>query len=125
MPPSGIKRLFLRIRAGARNASELTTISFSIRPGHTIDALRTHKWQRNDLQWVLLSGLLLFAFSIAEAPILFKLAFAALLSIVLLVPITSQFFLPFLPVATWLIFFFSCRSVLPSSQNARWDLALT
>jgi hypothetical protein len=30
-----------------------------------------------------------------------------LLSLVL--PITRQFFLPFLPIAAWLIFFYACR----------------
>lgn len=109
MPISGLKRLFYRIRASAKDASELTTISFSFRPRETIDALKTHTWQKNDLQWVLCGTLLLIAFSIAEAPFILKLGFIALLSGLLLVPITSQFFLPFLPVATWLLFFFSCR----------------
>lgn len=109
MPISGLKRLFYRIRASARDASELTTISFSFRPQVTLDAIRTHSWQRNDLQWVLCGTLLLVAFFIAEAPFFFKLGFITLLGGLLLVPITSQFFLPFLPVATWLIFFFSCR----------------
>lgn len=34
---------------------------------------------------------------------------ASILMGLLLVPITRQFFLPFLPIATWLVFFFNAR----------------
>lgn len=111
MPHSGLRRLFFRIKGSAKDATELTTISFSFHPRDTVHSLRQHVWEKRDLQYVLLGSLLAFAFTIAEARILFKIAAITLLSTLLLVPITSQFFLPFLPVATWLIFFFSCRYV--------------
>jgi hypothetical protein len=34
---------------------------------------------------------------------------ATMLMVALLIPITRQFFLPFLPTATWLLFFFNAR----------------
>ena len=42
---------------------------------------------------------------------------AGLLMLLLLVPITRQFFLPFLPIATWLFFFFNARYVSYSDQT--------
>ncbi|BFZ56282.1 Phosphatidylinositol:ceramide phosphoinositol transferase (IPC synthase) [Savitreella phatthalungensis] len=91
--------------------TDLSKIDFSFDPKLSIERLRRHQWRKLDLHYAFLAFLLFFAFCIAQAPVLFKLAFAAFLGTLLLVPILSQFFLPFLPVATWLIFFFSARFI--------------
>ena len=123
-PPSAVRRWVLRINQAARNASDLTTISFSLNPQDTIQALKRHKWTYMDLHHLFLFCLLAFAFTIAKLHFLLKfLAISAIIT-VLLIPITSQFFLPFLPIATWLIFFFSCRYVHPRDSILTTDTSL-
>ena len=52
----------------------------------------------------------IFSLSVIGAPgPLTKTAMATLLLISLLLPITRQFFLPFLPIAAWLTFFYACQ----------------
>jgi hypothetical protein len=56
--------------------------------------------------------LAIFSLSISQAPgPMVKTGAAGLLMLLLLMPITRQFFLPFLPIATWLFFFFNARYV--------------
>jgi hypothetical protein len=56
--------------------------------------------------------LAIFSLSISQAPgPLMKTGAAALLMLALLMPITRQFFLPALPIFTWLLFFFNARYV--------------
>jgi hypothetical protein len=42
---------------------------------------------------------------------------ASLIMLALLMPVTRQFFLPFLPILTWLVFFFNARYVHNVSVN--------
>jgi hypothetical protein len=42
---------------------------------------------------------------------------ASLIMLALLMPVTRQFFLPFLPILTWLVFFFNARYVYNVSVN--------
>jgi hypothetical protein len=52
----------------------------------------------------------IFSLSVSQAPgPLLKTGAASLLMLALLVPITRQFFLPVLPIFTWLLFFFNAR----------------
>ncbi|KAF4614353.1 hypothetical protein G7Y89_g15383 [Cudoniella acicularis] len=56
--------------------------------------------------------LAIFSLSISQAPgPLMKTGAALLLMIALLMPITRQFFLPVLPIFTWLVFFFNARFI--------------
>lgn len=104
-----VRRLIVRFENMPK--SELSLLDFSLDPKLTIERLRRHKWRRLDLHYAFLAFLLTFAFCIAEANLLYKVLFAALLGTLLLIPVLSQFFFPFLPVATWLIFFFSARFI--------------
>jgi hypothetical protein len=55
----------------------------------------------------------IFSLSVIQSPGPFgKTAMASLLMTSLLLPITRQFFLPFLPIASWLFFFYACQYVI-------------
>lgn len=59
--------------------------------------------------------------SISQAPgPLVKTGAAALLMLALLMPITRQFFLPFLPILTWLVFFFNARFIPAEYRPHIW-----
>lgn len=110
-------RLRRRLRSKLRNrqspASSLASLQTSFSPADTLRALQSHRWSVNDAQWVLLAILGIFCLSIMEHPgPLMKTSIATLLLFSLLLPITRQFFLPFLPIAAYLIWFYACRYVL-------------
>ena len=84
-------------------------ISFD--PSNTIRALRTHWWTIYDAQHLVLTILAIFVSVIEQPGALVKTFIAILLMVSLLMPITRQFFLPFLPIASWLVLFYSCRYV--------------
>jgi hypothetical protein len=49
---------------------------------------------------------------------------ASLIMLALLMPVTRQFFLPFLPILTWLVFFFNARYVYNVSVNQNLSAGL-
>lgn len=107
-------RLRRRLRSKLRNrqspASSLASLQTSFSPIDTLRALQAHRWTVNDGQWVLIAILGVFCLSIMESPgPLGKTAMATLLLTSLLLPITRQFFLPFMPIAAYLIWFYACR----------------
>ena len=107
------RKLKSRIRSRQSPASSVSSVESSFNPAETLHTLLEHDWSYYDAQYLLLLLLALFSFSIIETygP-LFKTAVVILLLTALVLPVTRQFFLPFLPIATWLVFFYSCRSVL-------------
>jgi membrane-associated phospholipid phosphatase len=63
----------------------------------------------------------IFSLSVMQSPGPFgKTAISTLLLISLLIPLTRQFFFPFLPIATWLIFFYACQFVPPEWRFGVW-----
>lgn len=107
-------RLRRKLRSKLRNrqspASSIASLQTSFSPADTLRALQNHKWTVYDGQWLLLAVLGIFSLSIIESPgPLFKMAVATLLLASLLFPITRQFFRPFMPIAAYLIWFYSCR----------------
>lgn len=87
--------------------------SFSLMEG--VRRFKRHKWRARDCQYILLVPLLLFCLIICDAPgPLFRFAFGLLLLFLVTVPALSQFFLNFMPTATWLILFYSCRYIPPA-----------
>jgi hypothetical protein len=109
------RRLRSKFRSSQSPASSITSIETSFNPSDTIRALRNHKWSIYDGQYLVLIILAIFSLSISQAPgPMMKTGAASLLMLLLLVPITRQFFLPFLPIATWLFFFFNARYVCDS-----------
>ena len=120
--PHRIRRKFRstrsKIRARQTPTSSLASLQTSWDPRESLRALRTHHWSAYDLQYILLAAVALFCLYIrpTPSPLLKILGSVGFLSL-LLPPITRQFFLPFLPIAGWLILFVSC-GVLPSALRA-------
>ena len=94
---------------GPQSNGSVTKLNTSFSPADTIRALREHKWSYYDAQYLLLLLIAVFVISINEASPVIKTAGALGLSVVLILPITRQFFLPCLPIFGWLILFFSCK----------------
>lgn len=98
-----------RLRSRQSPASSLTALQSSFSPAHTVRALRAHRWSYYDGQYLLLAVIGVFSLCVIESPgPLVKTAIATLLLTSLVLPITRQFFLPFLPIASWLILFYAC-----------------
>lgn len=112
--PHRIRRKFRSTRSKIRSrqtpTSTLTSLQTSFNPADTLKTLRMHHWSLYDAQYILLALIGIFALSIIQSPgPLIKTTVASLLMLSLLMPITRQFFLPFLPIAAWLILFYSCQ----------------
>lgn len=87
--------------------SELDT-SFSI--AENIAKLQAHKWRREDLVWVIYISNAIFWISLLKMPPFpYKLAIPALYTLAVLIPFTSQFFIPATPVLSWVLCFFASR----------------
>lgn len=107
------RKLGSRMRSGQSPGSSLAKLQTSFKPEDTIRSLRAHKWTIYDCQYILLAVLGALCLSIMEYPgLILKTVVSTLLMISLILPITRQFFLPFLPVVAWLLLFFSCRYVI-------------
>lgn len=107
-------RLRRKIRSRMRNrrspsGAALSKLNTSFNPKDTLRALRAHRWSVYDSQYLLLMLIAVFCLSIMQASALFKTFMVAMLMLTLILPITRQFFLPFLPIATWLLLFFCSR----------------
>ena len=117
--PNPIPRRYRRrLRSKFRNShsptSSIASIETSFNPSDTIKALRAHRWSYYDGQYLILIIVSVFSLSVSQAPSpLIKTGAASLLIGALLMPITRQFFLPVLPIFTWLLFFFNARYVDP------------
>ena len=101
---------FLRIWHALRTRVSLLETSLS--PYVTLKKLQSHQWQRSDLIYVLHIINALFWTALMQVPRFpFKLLIPILWVIALLVPLTSQFFLPATPVFSWLITYYSSRYI--------------
>lgn len=90
-------------------------IDLEISPKVGLQRLSTFKWSRNDIMhFTTLATFLIVAFFLNPAPIIFKFGFVGLMTLLLLVPLTSQFVLNALPIITWLLFFFSSTKIPPA-----------
>ncbi|KAI5956593.1 AUR1 [Candida jiufengensis] len=100
---------FLSEKTPTSNLSDLNTDT-NIRT--TLHKLRHHNWSKGEIfHYTLLTSILLFVFIIFPASILYKLPIIIAFSFLFLIPATSQFFLPALPIFTWLAFYFTCSKI--------------
>ena len=108
---SHAKKLRLRPRAksGATPIEDVTQLQTSFDVRTTLKALRTRRWRLIDLHHVATVACIVFSLSILPSAPLIKCAAMGLLGILLLMPVTQQFFLPSLPIWTYLLYFFSSR----------------
>ena len=112
--PHRIRRKFRTTRSKIRSrqtpTSTLTSLQTSFNPADTLKALRMHQWSPYDAQYIFLALVGIFALSVIQFPgPLVKTVVASLLMLSLLLPVTRQFFLPFLPIAGWLVLFYACQ----------------
>ncbi|KAG7293787.1 hypothetical protein NEMBOFW57_003844 [Staphylotrichum longicolle] len=109
--------------------------SFDIRG--SLKALRTRRWSLWDLQHFITIGFVLFSLAILPSAPLIKTGVLVVLAALLLMPITQQFFLPSLPIWTYLLYFFASRfigteyrphiwvKVLPALENVMYGANLS
>ncbi|KAF2664692.1 aureobasidin resistance protein-like protein Aur1 [Microthyrium microscopicum] len=110
-----------RIRSGNSPASAITGLESSLSPADTLRSLKNHQWSIYDAQYLLLIILAVFCLSIMAFPSpLFRTFVSALVILSLLIPMTRQFFLPFLPIAGWLVLFYSCKFIPSSIRPEPW-----
>jgi inositol phosphorylceramide synthase catalytic subunit len=99
-----------RIRSRQSPTSNIAAIETSFSPRDTLRSLRSHRWSYYDGQYLLLAFIGIVFLSITQTPgPLFKMFIMTLLLTSLVLPATRQFFLPFLPIAAYLMAFFSCQ----------------
>ncbi|EFP88983.2 Aureobasidin resistance protein Aur1 [Puccinia graminis f. sp. tritici] len=93
-------------------------LDFSLSPSKTIAKLKAHRWSlKGDAQYLIMitvSGLSLWFCGLHW---LIKISLIILYTSALLVPLTSQFFLPASPIFTWVILFFSNRYIPMSFRS--------
>ncbi|KAF2661689.1 aureobasidin resistance protein Aur1 [Lophiostoma macrostomum CBS 122681] len=110
-----------RIRSRQSPTSSLASLETSCSPADTLRSLRTHPWSIYDGQYLILAIIAIFALSVSEAPGPFAKTFvSALLMLGLVLPISRQFLLPFLPALTWLLLFSACKYVPAEYRPAIW-----
>ncbi|KAF8458223.1 hypothetical protein BDZ91DRAFT_666153 [Kalaharituber pfeilii] len=115
------RKLRSQLRSRQSPASYLASLQTSWSPKDTIRALRSHRWSLYDGQYLILIIIGIFCLSIIEFPgPLIKTAIATLLMVSLLLPITRQFFLPFLPIVAWLVLFYACRFIPVEYRPPIW-----
>ena len=104
------RRLRSKLKSRVSPTSSITPLKTSFDPFDTVRSLQTHRWSIYDAQYLILAVLGIFSLCIIESPgPLVKTLISTLLLTSLLLPITCQFFLPFLPTLTWLVFFYACQ----------------
>ena len=87
----------------------------SFSPAVTINRLRKHHFTISDSIYLLHIGLGVFwLILMQDPPYPYKLAIPTLYTIALLIPFTSQFFIPATPVFVWLITWYSSRFLPPA-----------
>ncbi|KAK9369752.1 hypothetical protein V1509DRAFT_433592 [Lipomyces kononenkoae] len=91
----------------------------------TIARIKAHKLQATDLQYVFLFFVGVFCFFVVEEPsLVFKILISIALLTALLIPVTSQFFFPFLPIAAYLFLFYSSRFIPTEWRPSIWVTVL-
>lgn len=114
--PSSLHYLVTRILAAA---SRLET---STSPSLNIARVRQYRPTNGEkLKYGILISVALFALYVMEEPTFpLKLFIPALFTLVLLIPLTTQFFLPASPIFGWLILFYSCRFIPAATRPHIW-----
>jgi hypothetical protein len=102
-------RRLTRTFSGAFNAA-VSRLDRSLDPRQTILRLRAHRWCTRDGVYLFHIANATFWLVLMEVPRFpYKLAIPLLYTVALLVPLTSQFFLPATPVFSWLLTYYSNR----------------
>jgi inositol phosphorylceramide synthase catalytic subunit len=112
MPHRMRRRLRSKLRSRISPATSIASLQTSFSPKDTLRSLQSYRWSVYDFQYLLLAIIGIFSLCMIQSADPFGKTFvASALLLSLLLPITRQFFLPFLPIAAWLIFFYACQYV--------------
>ncbi|KAJ5736196.1 uncharacterized protein N7483_001321 [Penicillium malachiteum] len=115
------RKIRSKLRSRISPTSSIANLQTSFSPADTLRSLQSHRWTMYDFQYLLLLIIGIFSLTVMQSPgPLAKTAISTLLLFSLLMPITRQFFLPFLPIAGWLIFFYACQFVPSDWRPAIW-----
>ncbi|KAF2760120.1 aureobasidin resistance protein Aur1 [Pseudovirgaria hyperparasitica] len=110
-----------RIRSRQTPTSSIASLQSSFSPTDTLRSLRTHHWSHYDAQYLLLAIVGIFCLSVIQEPgPIFKTFVATLLMSSLVLPVTRQFFLNFLPIAAYLLLFYSCKFIPADYRPPIW-----
>lgn len=125
MMPHRLRRRFRstrsRIRSRQSPTSSIASLNTSINPADTLRALRTHHWSYYDAQYLFLAIVAIFSLCVIQSPGAFtKTCIVAGYMGLLVIPMSGQFFLPFLPVAVYLMLFYSCGFISAQFRPPIW-----
>ena len=103
------RKIRSKLRSRQSPSSTLASLQTSTSPADTLRSLRSHRWSYYDGQYLILIILGIFSLSIIPSPgPILKTVISTLILVSLILPVTRQFALPFMPIASWLIFFYAC-----------------
>lgn len=114
-------RLYLPspIRDPLLGAVSRLEISFDVQL--SVKRLKRYGWEwKRDWEYAVLTVLAIFSLSVMAAPLLFKLFLVAVYALALLIPFTSQFFLPATPIFSWLLLFYSSQFIPKAYRPHIW-----
>ncbi|KAL3475009.1 hypothetical protein BJX99DRAFT_166426 [Aspergillus californicus] len=115
------RKLRSKLRSRVSTTSSIASLQTSLSPSDTLRSLQSHCWTVYDFQYLLLLILGIFSLTVIESPgPLGKTGIFTALLFSLLIPMTRQFFLPFLPIAGWLLFFYACQFIPSDWRPAIW-----
>lgn len=90
----------------------LPDLNFELDTKKSVDRLRRHQWAPAEVaHFGFLVAVILFVFVIFPAPLWAKLPILLAFATCFAVPLTAQFFLPALPIFTWLALFFLASKI--------------
>lgn len=113
------KRLKAALLKDASPANSLPALQRSWDIRRSLYNIRTYRWTRADFHYFVMAFSFTFCFCLIKNPPFFlRLAIALLLVLACLLPITSQFFVPALPIFCWLVLFYTCQFI-PHSWRPR------
>ncbi|GAA5846279.1 hypothetical protein JCM3766R1_002194 [Sporobolomyces carnicolor] len=114
-------RLYLPspIRDSVLGAVSRLEISFDVQL--SVKRLKRYGWEwKRDWEYAAMMLIALFSLSVMAQPLAFKVFLVAVYTLALLVPFTSQFFLPASPIFSWLILFYSSQFIPKSYRPHIW-----
>ncbi|KAF1985821.1 PAP2-domain-containing protein [Aulographum hederae CBS 113979] len=102
-------------------ASSIARLQTSVNPADTLRSLREHQWSFYDGQYFFLAVVGIFSLCVMEVPgPMLKTFIATLILSALMLPVTRQVVLPFLPVIIWLLLFAACKYIPGDYRPPIW-----
>ncbi|OBT55681.1 hypothetical protein VE04_05381 [Pseudogymnoascus sp. 24MN13] len=114
-----------KLHARQSPASALSSIETSFSPYVTLHKLQKRRWNLYDAQNIFLVIILLFSAAITPSAPIIKAGIILLALIAAVIPITSQFLIPALPVLTWPAPASGCASSPPSKTSSTAPISPT